>query len=204
MIIILINKVMNMMKSMVMAAQKDAIDGNGRPFVGVREMVFQSLVTLMRVLFGVAWFLAGVTKIVEKKWFSQPGVFLKGYLTESLTKPNVPEFYKYFVQHVALKHVMFFNYTIPVVQMVVGLFLILGLLIIPSVLICLLMHVNFILSGNMNLISLILYTSAFGILLCLDRVYVLSWDRNLGLENLFLRKRRKRSMRGNISIVQES
>jgi thiosulfate dehydrogenase [quinone] large subunit len=130
----------------------------------------------MRLLFGVGWLLAGVTKISEKSWFSEPGVFLHHYLTASLVNPNVPDFYSYFIEHVALKYVMFFNYVIPVVQIVLGLFIILGFKIIPSILICLFMHVNFILSGNMNLISLVLYTSAFSLLLNRDPACFLSLD----------------------------
>jgi len=149
------------------------------------EQVFQLLVTLMRLLFGVGWLFAGITKITEKNWFSEPGVFIKNYLIMALDKPNVPEFYKYFIAHFALKHIMFFNYTIPIVQIIIGIVLIMGLMIIPSVIICLLMHINFILSGNMNLISLTLYTSAFCILLFLNRSYVLSLDRYLGIEKRF-------------------
>ncbi|MFJ8516846.1 hypothetical protein [Lysinibacillus xylanilyticus] len=161
------------------------------------EQAFQSLVTLMRLLFGIGWLFAGITKITEKNWFSEPGIFIKNYLMMALDKPNVPEFYKYFIEHFALKHIMFFNYTIPIVQIIIGIVLIVGLMIIPSVLICLFMHVNFILSGNMNLISLTLYTSAFCILLFLNKSYVLSLDRYLGIDHRF--KNIKQKVRKNIS-----
>ncbi|HEY0828288.1 MAG TPA: hypothetical protein VGE40_09350, partial [Bacilli bacterium] len=111
-----------------------------------------------------------------KSWFSEPGVFLRDYLTASLVNPNAPEFYKYFIEHAALNYVMFFNYVIPVVQIVLGLFIIFGFKMIPSILICLFMHVNFILSGNMNLISLTLYTSAFSLLLSRNLACFLSLD----------------------------
>ncbi|MES9685877.1 hypothetical protein ABWK22_23830, partial [Gottfriedia acidiceleris] len=148
-------------------------------------LAFQSLVTLMRLLFGIGWLLAGITKITQKHWFIEPGVFIKNYLIMALEKPNVPEFYKYFIAHFALKHIMFFNYMIPIVQITIGILLILGLMIVPSIFICLFMHINFILSGNMNLISLTLYTSAFCLLLFLNRSFVLSFDRYLGIEKLF-------------------
>jgi len=157
----------------------------------LKENVFQALFTLMRILFGVGWLFAGVTKITEKNWYSEPGVFIKNYLIMAVEKPNVPEFYKYFIQHFALKHYMFFNYTIPVVQITIGILLIVGLMILPSILICLFMHINFILSGNMNLISLTLYTSAFAILLSLNRSYVLSLDRYIGFEKYINTKRQK-------------
>ncbi|WP_129691428.1 DoxX family membrane protein [Gottfriedia acidiceleris] len=155
----------------------------------LKTNAFQCLFTLMRILFGIGWLFAGVTKITEKRWYSEPGVFIKNYFILAIEKPNVPEFYKYFIQHFAMKHYLFFNYTIPVVQILIGILLIMGLFILPSVLFCLFMHINFILSGNMNLISLTLYTSAFGILFSLNRVYVLSLDRYLGIEKLFLLKR---------------
>ncbi|WP_236735947.1 hypothetical protein [Bacillus mycoides] len=152
---------------------------------GLEKQLFQLLVTLMRVLFGMGWFWAGVTKITEKHWFSEPGFFLKHYFIMALAKPNVPEFYHDFIQYIALKNTMFFNYVIPIVQIIVGICMIIGLLIIPSVCICLFMHINFILSGNMNLISLTLYTSAFGILFFLERSYVLSLDRYFRIEKYF-------------------
>ncbi|CAG9612160.1 hypothetical protein BACCIP111899_01332 [Bacillus rhizoplanae] len=157
----------------------------------LEKQLFQLLVTLMRVFFGIGWLLAGITKITEKHWFSEPGIFLKNYLIMALEKPNVPEFYHDFIQYIALKHIMFFNYTIPIVQIVVGICMIVGLMIIPSVCICLFMHINFILSGNMNLTSLTLYTSAFGILFFLKRSYVLSLDRYLGIEKCFNSNRQK-------------
>lgn len=153
------------------------------------EWILQSLTSLMRILFGIGWLFAGVTKITEKHWFSEPGAFIENYLITALEKPNVPELYKGFIEHIALDHVIFFNYTIPIVQIILGICLIVGFMIIPSVLICLFMHVNFILSGNMNLISLTLYTSAFGILLFLERCYVLSVDRYFGIDKRFSLKR---------------
>ncbi|OKL36156.1 hypothetical protein BLL40_11795 [Domibacillus mangrovi] len=145
----------------------------------------------MRILFGVGWLLAGVTKISEKHWFSQPGVFIEHYLITAVEKPNVPEFYKYFIENTALDHVLFFNYTIPIVQIILGICLIVGFMIIPSVFTCLFMHVNFILSGNMNLISLLLYTSAFGILLFMKHSYVFSLDRYFDIDQKLSFKRKK-------------
>ena len=155
----------------------------------LKKSAFQFLFTVMRVLFGIGWLLAGITKITEKHWYNEPGIFIKNYFMMAIEKPNVPEFYKYFIQHFALKHYLFFNYTIPVVQMIIGILLIIGLFIIPSVLICLFMHINFILSGNMNLISLTLYTCAFAILLSLNRIYVFSLDRYFGIEKSIVLKR---------------
>jgi uncharacterized membrane protein YphA (DoxX/SURF4 family) len=152
---------------------------------------YQSLFVIMRILFGMGWFFAGVTKITGKGWFSEPGVFLTDYLISAVGKPNVPEFYSYFIENVVLNYVMFLNYAIPLVQIAVGLFLMAGLTIFPCIVVALFMHINFILSGNMNLISLVLYTTAFGMLLSGTRVYVLSIDRYLRLENVFIFNKRK-------------
>ncbi|MDR7238831.1 DoxX family membrane protein [Neobacillus drentensis] len=157
----------------------------------IKKVVLQLLVTIMRILFGVGWLLAGVTKITEKHWFSEPGVFIENYLLTAVEKPNVSEFYKYFIEHVALDHVLFFNYTIPIVQIIVGICLIVGFIIVPSVFICLFMHVNFILSGNMNLISLTLYTSAFAIIFFIHRSYVFSLDRYFGIDQKLSSKNKK-------------
>ncbi|WP_240338382.1 DoxX family membrane protein [Peribacillus alkalitolerans] len=159
------------------------------PKMHFENRILQSLIFLLRILFGVGWLLAGVTKITEKHWFSEPGVFIEKYLLTALEKSNVPEFYKHFIEQTALDHVLFFNYTIPIAQIIVGICLIVGFMIIPSVFICLFMHVNFILSGNMNLISLTLYTSAFGILLFIERSYVFSVDRYFGIDKKFSLKK---------------
>lgn len=144
---------------------------------------YQMLVTLMRILFGFGWLMAGLTKITgkagEASWYQYPGEFLTEYFNAALLKPNVPEFYKTFIEHFCLNEVLPFNYIIPAVQVLLGIFLILGIWILPSVLVCMFMHINFILSGNMNLISLTLYTSAFGIMMNLERAYALSLHRLL-------------------------
>ena len=138
----------------------------------------------VRILFGTGWLLAGVTKITEKAWFSEPEVFLRDYLIKAMANDNVPEFYRAFIEHAALPHVMVLNYAIPVAQIGVGFFLIAGLLTFPSILVCLFMHINFILSGNMNVISLVLYTSAFLLLLSGSRATGLSVDRYFQFENI--------------------
>ncbi|WP_342601188.1 hypothetical protein MHB48_09425 [Psychrobacillus sp. FSL H8-0483] len=155
----------------------------------INDIIFKSLVVLMRVFFGLGWFLAGLTKMTGKtgevSWYYQPTVFLTEYLTKALEKPNVPVFYKDFIDGVALHHVPFFNYSIPLVQIMLGVFLIVGFMTIPAICICLFMHINFILSGNMNLISLTLYTSAFGLLFFRNDALILSLDRYFKIEDLF-------------------
>ena len=155
----------------------------------IDNIIFKSLAVLMRVLFGVGWFLAGLTKITGKtgevSWYDQPMVFLTDYLTKALEKPNVPEFYKNFIDGVALNHVPFLNYTIPITQMIMGICLIVGFMTLPSIFICLFMQINFILSGNMNLLSLTLYTSAFGLLFFRKDALILSLDRYFKIEDFF-------------------
>ena len=115
---------------------------------------------VVRILFGTGWLLAGLTKITEKAWFSEPGVFLTDYLIQVVANKDVPGFYRAFIEHAALPHVLVFNYAIPVAQIV-------------------------ILSGNMNAISLVLYTSAFLLLLSGNRATGLSVDRYFNCENIF-------------------
>ncbi|MBO1514929.1 DoxX family membrane protein [Metabacillus bambusae] len=148
--------------------------------------LFPSLIVLMRILFGVGWLLAGVTKITEKLWFNEPGLFLKNYLINSLQNTSVPTFYKIFIENIALEHVMVLNYVIPMVQIILGIFLIAGLFTIPSIFFCLFMHINFILSGNINLISLILYTSAFSLIIFRSNIYHFSLDKYFKLDTLLV------------------
>jgi thiosulfate dehydrogenase [quinone] large subunit len=147
--------------------------------------LFPSLVFLMRVLFGLGWLLAGVTKITDKSWFKEPGLYLNDYLINSLQASHVPTFYKVFIENIALEHLMVLNYIIPIAQIILGIFLIAGLLTIPSILTCLFMHINFVLSGNMNLMSLILYTSAFSLIIFKSEIYHLSLDKYFNLSTLF-------------------
>ncbi|KRE53580.1 DoxX family membrane protein [Paenibacillus sp. Soil522] len=155
------------------------------------EVGLSTLFIAMRVLFGLGWLLAGITKITNKSWFSEPGVFLADYLHHALNKENVPVFHKHLIENIALENVMFFNYVIPIVQIAVGIVILLGLMTLPSIFICLFMHINFILSGNINLMSLVLYTSAFTLLLGRKYIYRLSLDRYLGTEKLFNPNRAK-------------
>ncbi|MCQ6277337.1 DoxX family membrane protein [Bacillus sp. V3B] len=157
-----------------------------------KRWLFPSLIVLIRVLFGVGWLLAGVTKVSEKLWFKEPGVFLNDYLIIALEKPNVPLFYKDFIENVALEYVMTLNYVIPIVQIIMGVFIIMGLITIPSILICLFMHINFILSGNMNLMSLVLYTSAFTLIIFRTNIYHFSLDKFFNLDILFTTNENKR------------
>lgn len=154
--------------------------------------LFTSLIVFMRILFGVGWLLAGITKITEKSWFKEPGVFLREYLLESLQKSNVPSFYKFFIENIVVEQVMVLNYVIPIIQIILGLFLILGLFTIPSIIMCLFMHINFILSGNMNLMSLVLYTSAFLLIVFRSDVYYLSLDKYFHFQTLLNMDRMKR------------
>lgn len=147
--------------------------------------LFPSLIVLMRLLFGLGWLLAGITKITDLLWFNKPGLFLREYLLDSLQNSNSPTFYKIFIENIALEHVMVLNYVIPTVQIILGIFLIAGLFTIPSILICLFMHINFILSGSMNLVSLVLYTSAFSLIIFRSDVYHFSLDKYLNSPNLF-------------------
>ncbi|SEB79769.1 hypothetical protein [Paenibacillus sp. GP183] len=168
---------------------------------GLGPVVYQSLVTLMRLMFGMGWFMAGLTKITGKageiSWFRYPGQFLVNYFENALIKPTVPDWYKLFIHGFALHHILIFNYIIPLAEIVVGLFMIMGFIMIPTIIACLFMHINFILSGNMNLISLTLYTSSFGILLHIDQSFVFSIDRYLKWDLRFLPTYNKRK-KGNI------
>jgi thiosulfate dehydrogenase (quinone) large subunit len=160
--------------------------------------LFPCLIVLIRVLFGMGWLLAGVTKITEKLWFKEPGLFLREYLTDTLQQSNVPPFYKIFIENIALEHALIFNYVIPIVQIILGIFLIAGLFTIPSILVCLFMHINFILSGNMNLISLILYTNAFSLIIFRKNIYHFSLDKHFNWVTLFTINVNKRGK--NVSI----
>jgi thiosulfate dehydrogenase [quinone] large subunit len=149
---------------------------------GGKLKAFENLFIVMRILLGLGWFMAGMKKWLYDGWFSEPGLFLNNYLLEAIVKPNVPEFYRYFIESFVIDHVLLFNHTIPIVQIILGLFVMLGVLTLPSILIILFMHINFILSGNMNLMSLTLYSSALVLLFSQKLMYRFSLDRYLEIE----------------------
>ncbi|MCF6139066.1 DoxX family membrane protein [Pseudalkalibacillus berkeleyi] len=140
---------------------------------------FSVSILLMRILFGFGWMLAGITKITDKGWFSNPGVFLKEYLLTVLGNPDVPGFYKWFIEWIALEHTITLNYLIPIAQIILGSLIIIGFLTVPSVITCLVMHINFLLSGNINLISIVLYTSGFMLIIFRANVYSFGLDHYL-------------------------
>ena len=125
------------------------------------ESLKTAFFVMLRVAFGFAWLMAGLTKESDKHWFSEPNTFLTGYLTAARDNPEVTSYYRWFIESVALQHVSLFNYSIPIAQVIAGVFIMVGLFVLPMLLVVLFMHVNFILSGNMNEISLVLYTLAF-------------------------------------------
>lgn len=133
--------------------------------------------------------MAGITKETEKHWLSEPGSFLHRYLLEALDKPDVIQPYKHFIKTFVLDHILLFNYAIPITQVIAGACIIFGLFTLPALLVCLFMHVNFILSGNMNEISLVLYTSAF--------LLFLGWKKtvNISVDKLLQESRSRTSRR---------
>jgi|GEM_PF-5170967 len=123
------------------------------------ELLKTVVLVTLRVVFGFAWLMAGVTKESEKGWFSDPNTFLTAYLSAARENPDVNGYYRWFIESVALQHVSVLNYSIPIAQIIAGTFIMLGLVTLPMLLVVLFMHVNFLLSGSINEISLVLYTS---------------------------------------------
>ncbi|WP_162485751.1 hypothetical protein [Deinococcus deserti] len=134
---------------------------------------------VLRCAYGLAWIMAGVTKETEKHWWSEPGLFLRQYLLEALDKPNVVEPYKHFLRIVVMENLLIFNYTIPVVQVIAGALIMIGLFTLPMLFVCLFMHINFVLSGNMNEISLFLYTAVFVLFIGWSKTISMSVDARL-------------------------
>lgn len=123
--------------------------------------------------------MAGLTKETEKHWWSEPGLFLRQYLIEALDKPNVIEPYKNFLRTIVMENLLIFNYSIPVVQVIAGTLIMIGLFTLPMLLVCLFMHINFVLSGNMNEISLFLYTAVFVLFIGWGKTVSMSVDARL-------------------------
>lgn len=154
-------------------------------FKQLRKQSFQPLFTLLRFLIGMGWLWAGIIKITEKSWFSESDIFVQNYLILALKSPDFLEFYNGFIQNIALEYSVYLKDVIPIIQIMIGISIIVGFMIFPSILICLFIHISFILSGNMNLINLILYASTIGILFFLKRSYFGSLDHFFKTKSYF-------------------
>lgn len=156
-----------------------------KSFKQIRKQSFQPLFTILRFLIGMGWLWAGIIKITEKSWFNESDIFVQNYLILALKSPDFLGFYNFFIRNIALEYSIFLKDMIPIIQIMVGISIIVGFMIFPSILICLFVHISFILSGNMNLINLVLYTSTLGILFFLKRSYFWSLDHFFKTKSYF-------------------
>ncbi|ALZ64551.1 hypothetical protein FORC13_p066 (plasmid) [Bacillus cereus] len=156
-----------------------------KPFKQIRKQLFQPLFTLFRFLIGMGWLWAGIIKITEKSWFNESDIIVQNYVILALKSPDFLEFYNSFIRNIALEYSIFLKDAIPMIQIMFGISIIVGFMILPSILICLFIHISFILSGNMDLINLVLYASTLGILFFLKRSYVWSLDHFFKTKSYF-------------------
>ncbi|PEK10667.1 hypothetical protein [Bacillus toyonensis] len=147
-----------------------------KSFKQIIRQSLQPVFTLLRFLIGMGWLWTGIINITEKSWFNESDISVQNYLILALKSPGFLEFYNLFIRNIALEYSIFFKDAIPIIQIIVGICIIIGFMIFPSILICLFIHISFILSGNMNLINLVLYASTLGILVFLKRSYFWSLD----------------------------
>lgn len=156
-----------------------------KSFKQIRKQSFKPLFTLFRFLIGMGWLCTGIMNITEKSWFSESDIFVQNYLILALKSPDFLGFYSYFIQNIALECSVYLKDVIPILQIMVGISIIVGFMLFPSILICLFVHISFILSGNMNLIILLLYASTLVVLFFLKRSYFWSLDHFLKTKSCF-------------------
>lgn len=106
------------------------------------------LLTVLRVYIGYEWLTAGWGKLTGN---FDAGGFLQGAIAKAAgDHPAVQGWWAAFLEHAALPGVKFFNFLIPVGEVLVGLGLILGTFTTFAALMGLVMNAAFLLSGTVS------------------------------------------------------
>lgn len=113
--------------------------------------------TVIRVLLGGVWLMAGFEKATNHAWIGNAsGTALTGFLNGALQKtsglhPDVSSWYAYFIEHVALPHTTLFSHLVVWGEILVGIALIVGFLVGVSAFFGLFMNFNFMLAGTVSI-----------------------------------------------------
>ncbi|MEK3731936.1 DoxX family protein [Paenibacillus sp. FSL M8-0334] len=106
------------------------------------------LLTVLRIYIGYEWLTAGWGKLTGS---FDAGGFLQGAIAKAAgDHPAVQGWWAAFLEHAALPGVKFFNFLIPVGEVLVGLGLILGTFTTFAALMGLVMNAAFLLSGTVS------------------------------------------------------
>ncbi len=124
----------------------------------------------VRVYVGYEWFMAGWNKLGSPAWTGDgAGSAVTGFLTGALQKtvgahPDVPMWYAYFIEHVALPNAATFSYAVVYGEIAVGIALILGLFTGIAAFFGTFMNLNYLFAGTVSANPFMLLLQLFLIL----------------------------------------
>lgn len=125
---------------------------------------------IVRVYVGWQWLVAGWAKFNSPIWNgSQAGVAIKGFLMGALNKatgehPDVPTWYAWFINHVALPHAAGFSHLVVYGELLVGVGLILGIFTGIAAFFGAFMNMNYLFAGTISINPLLFLLELFLIL----------------------------------------
>lgn len=110
---------------------------------------------VIRLYVGWAWLTAGWGKVTSPAWTgSDAGVAVSGFLNGALGKAadgsDVPGWYAWFIETVALPNAKMFSYMVAYGELLIGIALVLGLLTGIAAFFGGLMNVSFLLAGTLS------------------------------------------------------
>lgn len=124
----------------------------------------------IRLYIGYEWFLAGWGKLNNSAWTGDvAGTAVENFLKESLQKttgqhPDVPSWYAYFIQNVALPNSAIFSYLVVYGELAVGIALILGLFAGTAAFFGAFMNFNYLFAGAISANPIMILAQIFLIL----------------------------------------
>ncbi len=125
---------------------------------------------LLRLYVGYEWVMAGWEKAMSPAWVgSQAGVAIHGFLAGALAKtsganPAVASWYGWFINAVALPHVVLFSYIITFGELAVGIGLVFGAFTGIAAFFGAFMNLNYLFAGTVSMNPLLLLIELFLIL----------------------------------------
>ncbi|GAB3805966.1 DoxX family protein [Virgibacillus kimchii] len=110
---------------------------------------------IVRLYLGWAWLTAGWGKVTDAAWTGEnAGAAVEGYLSGAVATAeeggDVPGWYAWFIENVALPNSTVFSYMVAYGELLVGLGLIVGLLTGIAAFFGSLMNVSFLLAGTLS------------------------------------------------------
>ena len=141
---------------------------------------------IIRICVGYQWVMAGWSKLENPMWLGKSAGFaIKNFIDHALLQnagggQYMPTWYSYFIQHVVLRHPVFFSYLVAYGEILVGVALILGLFTGIAALFGIFMNANYLFAGSISINP---------IMIVLELILILAWRTAgwVGLDRFILK-----------------